>query len=106
MNAVYQRLPYRLLPWDESIPSSIIDPRGPLMELPLEQKRTWVIALMIKCPMGRPLEDCPVEEVRGLSLDNIMKVVGKMTDEEINRVIDHHQQCLYKREGLRFGTKL
>jgi hypothetical protein len=70
------------------------------MELPLDQKRTWVIALMIKCPMGTPLEDCPAAEVRGRPLDDITKRVGEMTDEEINRIIDHHKQCLCKREGL------
>ncbi len=68
-------------------------------DLPLEQKRTWVISLMIECPMGKSLEDCPAREVRGLPLAQIAKLVDGMSEEELSSIIDHHKRCLRERES-------
>jgi len=33
-------------------------------ELTFEQKQTWVKGLLIDCPMGKPLDNCPAKDVR------------------------------------------
>lgn len=74
-----------------------------LTEFPLDQRRTWVIALMIECPLGEALDGCPAPGVRGLPLDEIVKLVGELSEEELDRIIGHHRQCLDTREWARDG---
>ncbi len=72
-----------------------------LNECPVEQRRTWLIALMIECPLGEALDDCPATGVRGRSLAEIVKIVGELGEEELDRILRHHQHCLDARELAR-----
>jgi len=74
-----------------------------LKEFPLEQRRTWVIALMIECPLGEALDGCPAAGVRGLPLAEVVELVGELREEDLNRIIRHHRQCLDTRERARDG---
>ena len=69
-----------------------------MTEFPLDQRRSWVIALMIECPLGEALLGCPAASVRGLPLTEIVKRVEELSEEELNRIIRHHRQCLDARE--------
>lgn len=72
-----------------------------MKEFPLEQRRTWVIALMIECPLGEALDGCPATGVRGLPLTEVVKLVGELSEDELNRILRHHRQCLDTREWAR-----
>ena len=64
----------------------------------LEERRNWVISLMIECPMGESLDGCPAKDVRGRPLGNIVELVGGMREDELNEIIAYHRDCLRKRE--------
>ncbi len=70
-------------------------------ELTLEHKRIWVQGLLMECPMGRSLEDCPAKALRSLSIDERLKLVFDMEEDQIEWIIAHHRECLRKREGKR-----
>ncbi|MBL7220055.1 MAG: hypothetical protein ISS69_08070 [Phycisphaerae bacterium] len=68
-------------------------------ELSIEHKRTWVKGLMIDCPMGEALDDCPARELRTMPIEKRLIVVDEMTPGQVEEVIVYHKQCLKKREG-------
>lgn len=70
-------------------------------ELTLEHKRIWVQGLLMECPMGRSLEDCPAKDLRSLSIDERLKLVFDMEDDQIEWIIAYHRECLRKRGGER-----
>ncbi len=72
-----------------------------MKDFPVEQRRTWVIALMIECPLGEALDGCPAAGVRGLPLDEVVELVDVLSEEDLNRIIRHHRQCLDAREWSR-----
>ena len=74
-----------------------------MKDFPVEQRRTWVIALMIECPLGEALDGCPATGVRGLPLDEVVGLVDELSEEDLNRIIRHHRQCLDTREWPRSG---
>jgi hypothetical protein len=59
---------------------------------------------MIECPMGTPLENCPAVDGRGLPIPHIVNFVDDMSEEQLNRYIDHHRRCLREREGHDVGN--
>ena len=68
-------------------------------ELSIEHKRTWVKGLLIDCPMGTALDDCPARDLRKMSIEKRLITVDAMTPEQVEEVIVYHKQCLKKREG-------
>jgi len=70
-----------------------------MTELTTEHKRTWVKGLLIACPMGTALDDCPARDLRAMEIEKRLITVDTMTPEQVEEVIVHHKQCLKKREG-------
>lgn len=68
-----------------------------------EQKVIWVKGLLIDCPMGKALADCPAKDVRALPIGDRLKLVDEMHPDQITQIIAHHRQCLQQREGARPG---
>ncbi|MEE8437016.1 MAG: hypothetical protein V3S22_01635, partial [Candidatus Neomarinimicrobiota bacterium] len=68
-----------------------------IIALTLEQKRIKVIGLIIDCPMGKSLPDCPTKDYRLLSIAEQAKAANAMDEKYIDQIIRHHQQCLEKR---------
>ena len=56
-------------------------------ELTIEDKKIWVKGLMLDCPMGKSLDNCPAKEVRAFSIPGRLKLVDEMVDEQVNRII-------------------
>jgi len=54
--------------------------------------------LMVDCPMGKPLENCPLLDLRKLPLKTRMQLVDEMSEEKLEETISYHKQCLAKRE--------
>ena len=71
----------------------------------LEEKRSWLIALAIDCPMGKRSPECLVKSLSGLPLPDIMEAVGTMGESELIVVIYHHCYCLSRREGVLRGIR-
>jgi hypothetical protein len=73
--------------------------RNPMDEFSIEQQRTWVKGLLIECPMGEAMDDCPVRDLRSLPIEKQLITVDGMTPEKVQEVVVHHKQCLKKREA-------
>ena len=64
-----------------------------------DKKRVWAKGLIVECPLGDALEDCPLNEIRKLPLRERLQIIKKMSDEELDEAIAHHEQCLKNREA-------
>lgn len=60
--------------------------------------RAWVKGLVMGCPFGDPLPDCPLEAMRKLPPAQRLRNVNTMTEEELAVIVSHHKDCLKKRE--------
>lgn len=73
------------------------------MHLTLEDKKTWVKGLVIHCPMGESVKDCPANEIRLMPIPERLRKVEDMSETSINEIIDHHYKCLAERECYPFS---
>ena len=67
-------------------------------KLALEIKMTWVLGLMIDCPMGKALDNCPAKGIRRLPLEEKISKVKQMEESQLQEIIMHHRRCLKERE--------
>ena len=67
------------------------------MSLPLEQKEIFVKDLIISCPLGKPLGDCPLNDIRSLPTETRVEIVDQMDEVRLDQIIAYHQKCLLKR---------
>lgn len=63
-----------------------------------QHKRIWAKGLLINCPMGNSIEDCPAAELRKISLKERIRTVNEMEDTEVDSIIEHHEECIRNRE--------
>jgi len=63
-----------------------------------EHKLTWVQGLLIDCPFGTPLADCPAAEIRSLPIPKRLSIAANLPEPELDNIINHHKNCLAKRE--------
>ncbi len=68
-----------------------------------EDKVVRILGLLIKCPLEEPLDDCPASKYRGLSFEEKFKLATTMKEEDLDKIIAHHQECLRLRERDLFG---
>ena len=69
------------------------------MQLKLNDKRTWVKGLLAECPFGFALPDCIFHALRRLPLDESIRRVNAMSDEEIGALIKYHRNCIVVCKG-------
>ena len=69
-------------------------------ELISNQKRDWVKGLLIGCPFGKPLDNCPLEKYRSLTVSERFTLADNMNEKQIDEVIIYHQSCLRQREKI------
>ena len=63
------------------------------------EKIVWVQGLFIECPFGKPLANCPANQYRELPLVERVKIPKSMSDQELDKIIEHHLACLKFRES-------
>ena len=69
-------------------------------ELERADKIVWIQGLMVECPMRDPQEDCPLQPLREtIPLTERLKMVKDMTADEMDEIIEHHKECIRKREA-------
>ena len=66
--------------------------------LNFEDKKIWVKGLVIHCPMGESVKDCPANKIRLLPIPERLRIVDEMTEDSVDEIIDHHYKCLAERE--------
>ncbi|RMG39829.1 MAG: hypothetical protein D6719_12365 [Candidatus Dadabacteria bacterium] len=67
-------------------------------ELHRKYKKVWARGLIVACPFGKELPDCPLREVRKLPLKERFKILEAMPEEELDRILEHHEKCSARRE--------
>jgi hypothetical protein len=68
-------------------------------KLDAADKIVWVQALLVECPMRSPADDCPLEELRKLPLTTRLKMAKDMSLEKVEEIIEHHKECIHRREA-------
>ena len=63
----------------------------------LSDKKIWLYGLFYACPEGKPLVDCPIEKYRSLPEKEKIIILENLTEEEVEEIIKHHNQCLLRR---------
>ncbi len=59
-------------------------------QLTVEQKNAWVVGLLIACPLGKALDNCPAKEARKLPVSDRIDIVRGMDENQIDQIIAHH----------------
>ena len=67
-------------------------------KLALQIKMTWVLGLMVDCPLGKALDNCPAKDIRRLPLEERVVMVKQMEEIQLQEIIIHHKQCFKERE--------
>ncbi len=65
-----------------------------------KSKVVWVKGLMIDCPLYSALPECPLQKYRSLPINDKFKRVDDMNEENVDAIIEHHQNCLQQREKV------
>ena len=67
------------------------------------QKKAWVIGLLINCPLGKALDNCPAKEARKLPVSDRIDAASGMDENQLDQIIAHHRGCLSQREESLFA---
>jgi len=68
-------------------------------EYNFDDKIIWLRGLVVECPMRDCADDCPLKNLRKHPLNERMEAVNKMSDEEIDKLLEHHKICIHRREA-------
>lgn len=69
------------------------------MDYKLRDKRTWVKGLMVDCPMGTALEDCPAGKIRSLPVRELVRIVNSLSEKQLDDIIECHEECITERQA-------
>ncbi len=68
-----------------------------------QEKIVSVLGLFIKCPLEKPLDDCPANKFRILSFNEKYQLALNMKEEDLDVIISKHKRCLRIREKELYG---
>jgi len=71
--------------------------------LTLDGKMAWVLGLVVECPLQDPLENCPAKKLRNLPFKECAALISDMEENQLDKIISFHRQCLYERESKLLG---
>ncbi len=63
-----------------------------------EEKNAWVVSLLIACPLGKVMDNCPAKLARELAFSDRVDIVRDMEENQIDQIIAHHWNCRRQRE--------
>ena len=66
----------------------------------LESEKIWLKGILIACPMGRPVANCPVQTLRTLPVPERLQAVEDMELHRARVLLGRHNDCLQQREML------
>jgi hypothetical protein len=52
----------------------------------LHDKQIWVRALLLACPIEKPLESCPLNDLRKLPLEDTIKLSKTMDEDQLSEI--------------------
>ena len=60
--------------------------------------RVWIKGLIVECPLGIPLRDCPLNGLRSLPLRQINSIVNGLPKDKLNELMAAHRECYNHRQ--------
>ena len=60
--------------------------------------KTMLMGLIIECPFGGNPKDCPLHERRKLAMEQKIKWVKSLSNDELQKAYFVHCECLKKKE--------
>lgn len=60
----------------------------------MDDKLVFGFGLLVKCPEGEPVSDCPLQEYRTKSLEDKLAIAEQFTENELDETIAYHHKCL------------
>lgn len=55
--------------------------------------RIWIKGLVMQCPLGIPVDDCPLNGLRSLPISEANNTINRLSDEKLKAFISTHRQC-------------
>lgn len=65
----------------------------------------YLFGLMIACPIGKPLNDCPLNMIRTKSKLEQIGYIDELSLEEAVKLSNHHRKCLFSRLKSSFSIE-
>ena len=60
-------------------------------------KRIWIKGLTLECPLGDPVDDCPLNCLRGLPVAQMNTAINNLTDMQVSCIVTIHHHCFQER---------
>jgi hypothetical protein len=67
------------------------------MQLQRQEMQNWAIDIVTNCHFGSALPDCPCSEIRKLPIIERIAVVEKLSDQELEKLLNYHWKCSSER---------
>ena len=64
----------------------------------INDRKLWLFGLLLECPMGEPLQGCPVNSLRSLAIQEKLNYLETLSETQINKILEEHTLCLENRE--------
>ena len=69
------------------------------MTYEVRNERKLILGLFRNCPFQIALSNCPAKEIRKLSSIEKFKIVGSMSKQELDRILEYHEKCSTERKN-------
>ncbi len=66
-----------------------------------ENTKARLLSLLVECSMGDPLETCPINPLRKLSMEDRIEVAKRAVPEIAEQLLVRHEACMHKRQNCR-----
>jgi hypothetical protein len=61
-------------------------------------RKVYLMSLIISCPLNDPVESCPFNKFRDISILKLIEKTNSLSPEEVLLLANEHKMCLRKRE--------
>jgi len=65
----------------------------------IDKNKAVLSDVLLGCPMGRALDNCPARELRAIPIERRMIAIDTMGPDRIEEIVVYHAKCLEEREG-------
>lgn len=65
----------------------------------LEEKRSWLMDMIIACPFGKHTHNCEINLLRSVSLCHSLDIVQDLPEQEIDILFEYHEKCSAERRA-------
>lgn len=60
-------------------------------------KRIWIKGLALECPLGKAIDDCPLNCLRHLPVAQMNSAINRLTDLQVGCIVTIHHHCYQER---------